>query len=108
MQVNHLTEEDVKNRYITPALEKSGWQREQMKMEYPFTDGQILVTDKKITRGKINRADYLLLKNETVPLAIVEAKNLKQTAAAGLQQAMNYADVLNVPFAYSSNGKNFA
>jgi len=107
MQVNHLTEEDVKNRYITPALEKSGWQREQMKMEYAFTDGQILVTDKKITRGKINRADYLLLKNETVPLAIVEAKNLKQTAAAGLQQAMNYAEVLNVPFAYSSNGKNF-
>ena len=107
MQVNHLTEEDVKNRYITPALEKSGWQREQMKMEYPFTDGQILVTDKKITRGKINRVDYLLLKNETVPLAIVEAKNLKQTAAAGLQQAMNYAEVLNVPFAYSSNGKNF-
>ena len=49
-------------------------------MEYAFTDGQILVTDKKITRGKINRADYLLLKNETVPLAIVEAKNLKQTA----------------------------
>ena len=49
MQVNHLTEEDVKNRYITPALEKSGWQREQMKMEYPFTDGQILVTDKKMT-----------------------------------------------------------
>ena len=47
------------------------------------------------------------MKNETVPLAIVEAKNLKQTAAAGLQQAMNYAEVLNVPFAYSSNGKNF-
>ena len=102
-----LSEEDVKLRFITPALVKSGWRKEHIRMEYFFTDGQILVEGKKTRRGYRKKADYLLLKNGIFPLAVVEAKNLNQSAESGLQQAMNYAQILHVPFAFSSNGKYF-
>ena len=102
-----LSEADIKNRYITPALEKSGWKKEYMRMEYSFTDGQILIGGNVVERGKQKKADYLLRKNGEFPLAIVEAKNLKHTADGGLQQAMDYALILHVPFAYSSNGEKF-
>lgn len=102
-----LSEEDVKLRFITPALEKAGWLKNHIRMEYFFTDGQILVKGKKIQRGKKNKADYLLLKNGSFPLAVLEAKNLNHTPDAGFQQAMNYAKILQVPFAFSSNGQKF-
>ena len=105
--ISELSEEDIKNRYITPALEKSGWKKEYMRMEYPFTAGQILIKGNIIERGKKKKADYLLLKNGEFPLAVVEAKNLEHTADSGLQQAIDYATILHVPFAYSSNGKKF-
>ena len=86
-----LSEEDIKLRYITPALEKAGWAKEHIRMEYFFTEGQILVKGKIVERGKRKKADYLLLKNGKFPLAVVEAKKLEHTADSGLQQAMSYA-----------------
>lgn len=105
MQKKELSEEDVKLRYITPAIEKVGWRKENIRMEYPFTAGQILIKGNIIERGKKKTADYLLLKNGEFPLAVVEAKNLEHTADSGLQQAMDYALTLRVPFAYASNGE---
>ena len=105
MKKEELSEEDVKLRYIT--IEKVGWRKENIRMEYPFTDGQILIKGNIIERGKNKKADYLLIKNREIPLAVVEAKNLEHTADSGLQQAMDYALILHVPFAYSSNGEKF-
>ena len=107
MKKEELSEEDVKLRYITPAIENVGWQKENIRMEYPFTAGQILIKGNVIERGKKKKADYLLLKNGEFPLAVVEAKNLEHTADSGLQQAMDYALALRVPFAYASNGEKF-
>ena len=103
-----LTEEDIKYRYITPAIEKAGWKKEQVLMEYFFTDGQVLVRGNTVKRGKRKKADYLLAHNEGhMPLAIVEAKDAEHSVGAGMQQAMDYAQILHIPFAYSSNGSGF-
>ena len=103
-----LTEEDIKYRYITPAIEQVGWKKEQVLMEYFFTDGQVLVRGNTVKRGKRKKADYLLThKDGQVPLAIVEAKDADHSVGAGMQQAIEYAQILNIPFAYSSNGSGF-
>lgn len=104
-----LTEEDIKQRYITPAItEQSNWKRDQIFMEYFFTDGQVMVRGKKVKRGKRKKADYLLTTiNKETPLAIVEAKSAEYAVGAGMQQAIEYAMILDVPFAYSSNGFGF-
>jgi len=106
MVMQELSEEDTKFRYITPVIEKSGWAKSDISMEYFFTDGKIIVHGQKVTRGERKRADYLLHKNN-IPLAIVEAKKYSATVDTGLQQAMEYAQILKVPFVYSSNGKGF-
>jgi len=103
-----LTEEDIKFRYITPAIEQAGWTKSQVLMEYFFTDGQVLVRGNTVKRGKRKKADYLLThKDGQFPLAIVEAKDADHSVGAGIQQAMDYAEILNIPFAYSSNGSGF-
>jgi type I restriction enzyme R subunit len=103
-----LTEEDIKYRYITPAIEQAGWKKEQVLMEYFFTDGQVLVRGNTVKRGKRKKADYLLThKDGQVPLAIIEAKDADHSVGAGMQQAIEYAEILNIPFAYSSNGSGF-
>ena len=80
-----LTEEDIKYRYITPAIEKAGWKKEQVLMEYFFTDGQVLVRGNTVKRGKRKKADYLLAHNEGhMPLAIVEAKDAEHSVGAGM------------------------
>ena len=106
MSIQELSEEDTKFRYITPAIEKSGWLKDDIRMEYFFTAGKVLVHGNSVTRGQIKKADYLLHK-ENIQLAIVEAKKYSKTVDAGLQQAIDYAQILKVPFAYSSNGKGF-
>lgn len=103
----NFAEEDIKLRYITPALEKVGWAKEHIRMEYFFTEGQILVKSKIVERGKRKKADYLLRKDGKFPLVVVEAKKLEHTADNGLQQARDYAKILNLLFAYSPNGKKF-
>ncbi|HQK54170.1 MAG TPA: DEAD/DEAH box helicase family protein [Sedimentibacter sp.] len=103
-----LTEEDIKYRYITPAIEKAGWIKEQVLMEYFFTDGQVLVRGNTVKRGKRKKADYILThKDSQIPLAIIEAKDAEHSTGAGMQQAMEYAEILHIPFAYSSNGSEF-
>ncbi len=105
-----LTEEDIKNRYITPAIEQCGWKKEQMRMEFLFTDGRVIPDGKKGKRGARKKTDYLFYYKtlgSNLPLAIVEAKDNKHTPAAGIQQAQNYAAILDVPFVFSSNGDCF-
>lgn len=104
-----LTEEDVKLRFVTPAIvEKSAWTHDLIRMEYFFTDGQVLINGNQKKRGKPKKADYLLLaKNKETPLAIVEAKSSELSIGAGLMQAIEYATILDIPFAYSTNGKGF-
>ncbi len=104
-----LTEEDIKYRYITPAIEKAGWIKEQILFEYYFTDGQVLIRGNTVKRGKPKKADYLLTHGDgKFPLAIIEAKkDAGHSVGSGLQQAIEYAQILQVPFAYSSNGSGF-
>lgn len=103
-----LSEEDIKNRYITPALNKAGWLGEAMLMEGKcFTDGRIIVQGKQKTRQKGKRYDYLLFAEPNLPIAIVEAKDNNHTVSEGLSQAIEYAQMLDVPFAFSSNGDGF-
>lgn len=107
--MSRLTEEDVKLRFITPAItETAGWRKEQLRMELVITPGQVIVQGTKTKRGEIGKADYLLLGSKSrKPLAVVEAKDMQHTMAAGMQQALGYASKLDAPFAYSSNGKGF-
>lgn len=103
-----MSEEDIKFRFITPAIEKSDWSKENIRMEYYFTEGKVIVNGNKTSRNKAKKADYLLSKNGIFPLAVIEAKNFEHTADAGLQQAMNYTELLALPFAYSSNANNLS
>lgn len=104
-----LSEEDVKLRFITPAItETSGWRKDQLRMELVISPGQVIVQGTRTKRGKSGVADYVLLESKSrKPLAVVEAKDMQHTVAAGMQQALGYASKLDAPFAYSSNGKGF-
>lgn len=103
-----MNESDVRLKLIDPALKKSWDTDKQIFTEHYFTDGEIVVRNNFHTRKKPKKADYLLMYKRDVPIAIVEAKDSNHTVEAGLQQAMGYAVALDVPFAYSSNGKGFA
>jgi type I restriction enzyme R subunit len=103
-----MTEEDTKRIEITPAITARGWDnRNQIRMEYPFTSGRIMVKDKEVRKGKQKKADYLLFYKPNFPLAIVEAKSCYKAVGAGIQQGIEYAQALKVPFVYSSNGSGF-
>ena len=102
-----LSEEDIKNRYITPALDKDGWEKTHYRMEYYFTAGRVLIQGKQHARKEGKKADYLLFASPNNPIAIVEAKDNNKPVGGGLQQAMEYAQILDVKFAYSSNGDAF-
>lgn len=103
-----MTEEDIKLQFITPAIEGAGWDRQkQIRMEYNFTDGRVIVRGNVTARGKRKRTDYLLYYKPNIPLAIVEAKDNRHSVGAGMQQAIEYAEVLDIPFVYSSNGDGF-
>ncbi|MDO5727997.1 MAG: DEAD/DEAH box helicase family protein [Actinomycetaceae bacterium] len=106
--MSRLTEEDVKQRFITPALvDGAGWAREQLFME-AFAPGQIIVQGEKTRRGKAGKADYVLRTAASGKMiAVVEAKDATHSVGAGIQQALAYAEKLDVPFAYSSNGRGF-
>ncbi|MDR1422625.1 MAG: hypothetical protein LBI64_07165, partial [Coriobacteriales bacterium] len=94
-----LTEEDVKLRFITPAIEAKWDRNTQIRMEYSFTDGRIIVRgNAKPVRGKRKKADYILYYKRNLPLAIVEAKDNNHSLGAGMQQGLEYADILDIPF----------
>ena len=107
MGKQHLTEEDIKLRYITPAIQNAGWDNKQMRLEYAFTAGRIILHGNMTARGKQKRADYVLFYKSNLPLAIVEAKDNNHPMGDGLQQGIEYAKVLDIPYVYASNGDGF-
>mgnify|MGYP001851743768 FL=1 len=102
-----MNEEDIKLQYITPAI-TSKWNREKITMETRITDGKINLKGNFVFREKPKRADYILYLSANNPIAIVEAKDNTHSVSHGLQQAIAYARMLDLPFAYSSNGDGFA
>ncbi|MBE5802990.1 MAG: DEAD/DEAH box helicase [Clostridiales bacterium] len=104
---NAMTEEDIKLQFITPAL-TSKWPMGKITMETQITDGKINLKGNFVFREKPKRADYILYLNANNPIAVVEAKDNKHSISHGLQQAMAYAQMLDIPFAFSSNGDGFA
>ncbi len=108
MKKSDLSEQDIRTKYITPAITDAGWDKErQLREEYSFTDGKIIVRGRYIKRGERKQADYVLNYKPNIPLAIVEAKANHKPIGAGLPQAKEYAQLLDIPFAYSSNGDGF-
>lgn len=101
-----MTEEDIKLQFITPAIAKK-WALSLITMETRITDGQINLRGNMVSRKEAKKADYILYLNESTPIAIVEAKDNKHAVGDGLQQAMQYAIMMDIPFAYSSNGDGF-
>jgi type I restriction enzyme, R subunit len=103
-----LSERDIITQYIIPAIEKAGWSIEkQIREEVFFTDGRIFVKGNKTARGERKRADIVLYYKPNIPIAIIEAKDNKHTIGAGLQQALDYSQILDIPVAFSSNGDGF-
>ena len=108
MNKKSLKEADIRAKYITPALYAAGWDEQtQIVRETYFTDGRILVKGKLTTRGKKKFADYILFIKPNIPIAVIEAKDNTYPVGGGMQQALNYAKILDVPFAFSSNGDGF-
>ncbi len=103
-----LSERDICTKFITLAIVKAGWNSTtQFLEEVSFTDGKIYVRGKLHSRGQAKRADYILYYKPNIPIAIVEAKDNKHTIGAGLQQALEYSQILDIPFVFSSNGDGF-
>ncbi|MDR2571790.1 MAG: DEAD/DEAH box helicase family protein [Oscillospiraceae bacterium] len=103
---SNMTEEEIKLNFITPAITDK-WDRSMIRMEKPFTDGRVIVRGSTIARGKKKKADYILYYKRNLPLAIVEAKDNRQSIGAGMQQGIEYAEILDIPYVYSSNGDAF-
>ncbi|EAH5904306.1 DEAD/DEAH box helicase family protein [Campylobacter upsaliensis] len=106
MKNKDISEEDTKQRFITPALKQVGWDLAHIKMEYGISVGKINIKTGKRDKSTIKRADYVLFYNDT-PLAVLEAKAYKYEDSEGLEQAKDYAKALKTPFAFSSSGKGF-
>lgn len=103
-----LSEMDIRTKYITPAIVSAGWSSiSQMREEYKVTNGRIIARGKSCKREAPLKADYVLFYKPNKPIAIVEAKDNKHTMADGMQQALQYADMMDVPFVFSSNGDGF-
>ena len=103
-----LSERDIISKYILPAIERSGWNMQtQVKEEVSFTDGRIFVKGRKTKRGIRKRADIILYYKANIPVAVIEAKDNNHVAGAGMQQALEYAEMLDIPVAVASNGDGF-
>lgn len=107
MDKSRLSESDICDRFITPALLKSGWANHQWRREFAFTAGRIIVRGNLVARGKQKRADYLLFYKPNLPIAVIEAKDNNHSIGAGMQQGLSYAESLDIPFVFSSNGDGF-
>lgn len=109
-----LSERDICTKFITPAIQQAGWQQHQFREEVSLTDGRVMVRGKLAARiknpeakGGPKRADFVLYARPNVPIAVVEAKQAKFSVGHGMQQALAYAEMLDAPFAISSNGEGF-
>jgi type I restriction enzyme, R subunit len=108
MDKKQLSERDICTKYITPALERSGWDiLTQIREEFSLTDGRILVRGKLHARARNKRADYVLFYKPNLPIAIIEAKDNNHAVGDGMQQGLGYGEMLQVPFVFSSNGDRF-
>jgi type I restriction enzyme R subunit len=108
MNKKSLSERDICTKFITPALVKSGWDTHmQILEEVSFTDGKIYVRGRLTARGKRKRADYILYYKPNIPIAIIEAKENNYSVRSGIQQALDYARILDIPCVFSSNGDGF-
>ena len=103
-----LSERDICTKFITPALRGAGWDEMlQIREEFSFTKGRIIVRGKMAVRGKTKRADYIIYYKPNIPIAVIEAKDNSHSVGDGMQQALDYAETLHIPFAFSSNGDGF-
>ncbi len=111
MDKKQLTETDIRTKFITPAIVGANGEKwdvmTQLREEVYFTRGRVIVQGKTVRRGEARKADYLLYYRPNLPLAVVEAKDNNSSVGAGMQQALEYAEMLDLPFAYSSNGDGF-
>lgn len=108
MKKNSLSERDICTKFIAPAITAAGWDiQRQVREEVSFTKGRIIVRGKLHSRGKSRRADFILYHQPNLPLAVIEAKDNTHTVGGGMQQALDYAEALDVPFVFSSNGDGF-
>jgi type I restriction enzyme R subunit len=103
-----LSERDICTKFITPSVVKAGWDlQSQIREEVFFTRGRIIVRGKLVTRGKAQHADYILYYKPNIPIALIEAKDNNCPVGGGMQQAIEYAATLDIPFVFSSNGDAF-
>lgn len=108
MNKKALTEADIRTKFITPNIVSAGWDMmTQIREEVYFTNGRVIVRGKTVKRGEAKKADYILSYKPNMPLAVLEAKDNNHSVGDGMQQALEYAEILDVPFAYSSNGDAF-
>lgn len=108
MDKKSLSERDICTKFITPAIVEAGWDRNtQIREEVSFTAGKVIVRGKLVSRGKQKCADYILYYKNNIPIAIIEAKDNKHSVGAGIQQGIDYAETLDIPFVFSSNGDAF-
>ncbi|MBN1764422.1 MAG: type I restriction enzyme HsdR N-terminal domain-containing protein, partial [Sedimentisphaerales bacterium] len=108
MDKKQLSERDICTKFITPAIEQAGWDNfTQMREEISLTDGRVIVRGNLVSRGKSKRADYVLYYKPNIPVAVIEAKDNNHSVGDGMQQALEYAKMLDVPSVYSSNGDAF-
>ena len=107
MDKKALSERDICSKFITPSIQSAGWDETQIREEVGFTKGRIIVRGKLVTRGKAKRADYVLYIKPNIPIALIEAKDNNHSVGDGMQQALEYAATLDVPFVFSSNGDGF-
>jgi type I restriction enzyme, R subunit len=108
MDKRALSERDICTKFITPALRKAGWDELlQIREEVSFTKGRIIVRGKLVSRGQAKRADYVLYFKPNIPLALIEAKDNSNSVGDGIQQGLEYATTLDIPFVFSSNGDGF-
>lgn len=108
MNKKDLSERDICTKFINPSIKRAGWDIDtQVREEVGFTDGRIYVRGKLHTRGAQKRADYILYYKPNIPIAVIEAKDNKHSVGAGIQQALSYAETLEIPFVFSSNDDGF-
>ena len=105
MTIKTLSEADICTKYITPAYQ-AGWDEARRSREVSFTKGRIIVRGKLVTRGKAKRADYILYYKPNIPIALIEAKD-NNCVGDGMQQALDYAATLDIPFVFSSTATAF-
>src|ERR1700722_4381828 len=108
MDKRNLTERDICTKFILPAVKAAGWDEMlQIREEVYFTKGRIIVRGKLVSRGKAKKADMVLYYKQNIPIALIEAKDNNHSVGDGMQQGLEYAATLDIPFVFSSNGDGF-